>query len=214
MRFQLVWHSFKNALRWALIPALTVYVAALGLSDLAGIDSQKVLRDLAQTCSTPAGVGLLSNLGYLLWLAAAAVALFTAYGRLPGIKGKQKELLACGGWFSLILCIDDMFLLHDRYIGPTFLYVVYILFSVLIATRYRKQLIANKGEIFLLAVALLGTSISIDLLQPVERNQPDLYMFSQLIEEGSKFLGIGTWVLFWCQACSLSIRTARPIPKL
>ena len=214
MRIQLVWHSFKNAFRWALIPALTVYVAALGLSDLAGIDSQKVLRDLAQTCSTPAGVGLLSNLGYLLWLAAAAVALFTAYGRLPGIKGKQKELLACGGWFSLILCIDDMFLLHDRYIGPTFLYVVYILFSVLIATRYRKQLIAYKGEIFLLAVALLGTSIAIDLLQPVERNQPDLYMFSQLIEEGSKFLGIGTWVLFWCQASSLSIRTARPIPKL
>ena len=209
-----MWHSFKNALRWALIPALTVYVAALGLSDLAGIDSQKVLRDLAQTCSTPAGVGLLSNLGYLLWLAAAAVALFTAYGRLPGIKGKQKELLACGGWFSLILCIDDMFLLHDRYIGPTFLYVVYILFSVLIATRYRKQLIAYKGEIFLLAVALLGTSIAIDLLQPVERNHPDLYMFSQLIEEGSKFLGIGTWVLFWCQASSLSIRTARPTPKL
>ena len=137
-----MWHSFKNALRWALIPALTVYVAALGLSDLAGIDSQKVLRDLAQTCSTPAGVGLLSNLGYLLWLAAAAVALFTSHVGLPNIRGKQKELLACGGWFSLILCIDDMFLLHDRYIGQTFLYMVYMLFSILIATRYRKQLIA------------------------------------------------------------------------
>ena len=156
---------------------------------------------------------MLSNLGYLLWLAAAAVALFTAYGKLPGIKGKLKELLACGGWFSLILCIDDMFLLHDRYIGPTFLYIVYTLFSFLIATRYRKQLIACKGEIFLLAVALLGISIAIDLLQPVERDQPDLYMLSQLIEEGSKFLGIGTWVLFWCQACSFSIRTARTTPK-
>ena len=201
-----MWHSFKNALRWALIPALTVYVAALGLSDLAGIDSQKVLRDLAQTCSTPAGVGLLSNLGYLLWLAAAAVALFTSHVGLPGIRGKQKELLACGGWFSLILCIDDMFLLHDRYIGQTFLYVVYMLFSVLIATRYRKQLIACKGEIFLLAVALLGTSIAIDLLQPVERDQPAVYMFSQLVEEGAKFLGVATWVLYWCQASALSIR--------
>ena len=157
---------------------------------------------------------MLSNLGYLLWLAAAAVALFTAYGKLHGIKGKQKELLACGGWFSLILCIDDMFLLHDRYIGPTFLYIVYILFSFLIVTRYRKQLIACKGEFFLLAVALLGISIAINLLQPVERDQPDLYMLSQLIEEGSKFLGIGTWVLFWCQACSFSIRTAKTTPKV
>ena len=214
MRLQLVWRSFKNALRWALIPALTVYVAALGLSDLAGIDSQKVLRDLAQTCSTPAGVGLLSNLGYLMWLAAAAVALFTAYGGLPGIKGKQKELLTCGGWFSLILCIDDMFLLHDRYIGPTFLYAVYMLFSVLIATRYRKQLIAYKGEIFLLAVALLGTSIAIDLLQPVERDQPAVYMISQLIEEGSKFLGIATWVLYWWQTSASSIRIVKTTSEL
>ena len=139
--------SIKKALRWALIPALTVYVAALGLSDLAGIDSQKVLRDLAQTCSTPAGVGLLSNLCYLLWLAASAVALFTAYSGLPGIRGKQKELLACGGWFSLILCVDDMFLLHDRYIGQTFLYLIYIMFSLLIATRYRKQLMQARENL-------------------------------------------------------------------
>ena len=199
--------SIKEALQWALIPALTVYVAALGLSDLAGIDSQKVLRDLAQTCSTPAGVGLLSNLCYLLWLAASAVALFTTYGGLPGIRGKQKELLACGGWFSLILCVDDMFLLHDRYIGQTFLYLIYILFSFLVATRYRKQLMASKGELFLLSVALLGTSIWIDLLQPVERDQPVVYMLSQLFEEGAKFLGIATWVLYWCQASAMSIKT-------
>ena len=70
--------SINKALRWALIPALLVYVASLSLSSLAGIKGQPVLRDLAQTCGTPAGVGLLSNLGYLLWLAAAAVALFTA----------------------------------------------------------------------------------------------------------------------------------------
>ena len=142
------------------------------------------------------------------------MALFTAYGKLPGIKGKQKELLACGGWFSLILCIDDMFLLHDRYVGPTFLYIVYILLSFLIATRYRKQLIACKGEFFLLAVALLGTSIAIDLLQPVERDQPAVYMFSQLVEEGAKFLGVATWVLYWCQVSALSIRRAGAASEL
>ena len=67
--------SFNQALRWAIIPGLIVYATSLSLSSLAGIKGQLVLRDLAQTCSTPAGVGLLSNLGYLLWLAAAAVAL-------------------------------------------------------------------------------------------------------------------------------------------
>ena len=201
--------SINKALRWALIPALLVYVASLSLSGLAGIKGQLVLRDLAQTCGTPAGVGLLSNLGYLLWLAAAAVALFTAYSGQPGVSGKQRELLTCGGWFSFILCIDDMFLLHDRYIGQTFLYVVYVLFAALIATRYRRQLMASQGELFLLAVALLSASIGIDQFQPSEVNQPLAYKTYQLLEEGAKFLGIATWVLYWWQASALSLKSAR-----
>lgn len=198
--------SINKALRWALIPALLVYVASLSLSGLAGIKGQLVLRDLAQTCGTPAGVGLLSNLGYLLWLAAAAVALFTAYSGQPGVRGKQYELLACGGWFSFILCIDDMFLLHDRYIGQTFLYVVYMVFAALIATRYRRQLMASRGELFLLAVALLGASIGIDQFQ---RDLPFKYETVQLVEEGAKFLGIATWVLYWWQASTQSLNNAQ-----
>ena len=198
--------SINKALRWALIPALLVYVASLSLSGLAGIKGQLVLRDLAQTCGTPAGVGLLSNLGYLLWLAAAAVALFTAYSEQPGVRGKQYELLACGGWFSFILCIDDMFLLHDRYVGQTFLYVVYMVFAALIATRYRRQLMASRGELFLLAVALLGASIGIDQFQ---RDLPFRYETVQLVEEGAKFLGIATWVLYWWQASTQSLNNAQ-----
>ena len=201
--------SINKALRWALIPALLVYVASLSLSGLAGIKGQLVLRDLAQTCGTPVGVGLLSNLGYLLWLAAAAVALFTAYSGQPGVRGKQYELLACGGWFSFILCIDDMFLLHDRYVGQTFLYVMYMVFAALIATLYRRQLMASRGELFLLAVALLGASIGIDQFQPSEVDQPLAYKTYQLIEEGAKFLGIATWVLYWWQASALSLKSAR-----
>ena len=198
--------SINKALRWALIPSLLVYVASLSLSGLAGIKGQLVLRDLAQTCGTPAGVGLLSNLGYLLWLAAAAVSLFTAYSGQPGVRGKQRELLACGGWFSFILCIDDMFLLHDRYIGQTFLYVVYMVFAALIATRYRRQLMASRGELFLLAVALLGASIGIDQFQ---RDLPFKYETVQLVEEGAKFLGIATWVLYWWQSSAQSLKNAQ-----
>ena len=198
--------SINKALRWSLIPALLVYVASLSLSGLAGIKGQLVLRDLAQTCGTPAGVGLLSNLGYLLWLAAGAVALFTAYSGQPGVRGKQRELLACGGWFSFILCIDDMFLLHDRYIGQTFLYVVYMVFAALIATRYRRQLMSSRGELFLLAVALLGASICIDQFQ---RDLPFKCETVQLVEEEAKFLGIATWVLYWWQASTQSLNNAQ-----
>ena len=46
--------------------------------------------------------------------------------------------LLCGGAFSLLLCLDDMFLLHDRYIGSTFLYSLYAVFALLILFRFRR----------------------------------------------------------------------------
>ena len=183
----------------ALLPALLVYVLALWLSAAAGIRTQLVIRDLAQTCDTALGVGLLSNIGYLLWISAAAIALFAGLSGVLAIRGRVRQLLVSGGLFSLLLCIDDMFLLHDRYIGSTFLYSLYAIFALLILFRFRPQVRALGGGSFLLAVVFLGASVVIDQLQEVI---PVPYTTLQLFEEGAKFLGIATWLAFWWQAAA------------
>jgi hypothetical protein len=43
--------------------------------------------------------------------------------------------LLAGGLFSLLLCLDDMFLLRDRCISANVLYLLYIVFAVLILVR-------------------------------------------------------------------------------
>lgn len=189
----------RRVLLLALLPALVVYVLALVLSGAAGIRTQLVIRDLAQTCDTALGVGFLSNLGYLLWIAAAAIALFTALSGVVPLRGRVQQLLLCGGGFSLLLCLDDMFLLHDRYIGSTFLYCLYAVFALLILFRFRRQVQALGGGSFLLAVVLLGLSVVIDQLQDLI---PVPYARLQLVEEGAKFLGIATWLAFWSQAAA------------
>jgi hypothetical protein len=181
----------------AVLPALIVYVLALVLSAAAGIRAQLVIRDLAQSCDTALGVGFLSNVGYLLWISAAAIALFGALSGVVDVRGRVRQLLLCGGGFSLLLCLDDMFLLHDRYIGSGFLYSLYAIFALLILFRFRAQVQALGGGSFLLAVALLGLSVIIDQLQEVI---PVDYSTLQLSEEGAKFLGIATWLAFWWQA--------------
>ena len=180
----------------AVLPALVVYVLALLLSAAAGIRTQLVIRDLAQSCDTALGVGFLSNVGYLLWISAAAIALFGALSGVVDVRGRVRQLLLCGGGFSLLLCLDDMFLLHDRYIGSGFLYSLYAIFALLILFRFRAQVQALGGGSFLLAVALLGLSVIIDQLQEVI---PVDYSTLQLSEEGAKFLGIATWLAFWWQ---------------
>ena len=191
-------------LRWALLPALAVYVLALLLSRAGGIDDPElVIRDLAQTCGYPLGVGLLSNFGYLLWMASAAICLFTALSRLGGVGGRPRQLLLAGGAFSLLLCLDDMFLLHDRYISPNVLYLAYALFALLILFRFRSLVLRLGGPAFVVAVVLLGGSLIIDKIQGA---LPFAYNDVQLVEEGLKFLGIASWLHFWWRAAAGAAR--------
>ena len=191
-------NNLGKAIVVAVLPSFIVYALAISLSALAGIDGILVIRDLAQTCDSPLGVGLISNLGYLFWIATAAITLFSAYTTPSHNQRKLKELLLCGGWFSFILCIDDMFLLHDRYIGQTFLYLVYAIFAFLIVFKFRDKLLGYGGEIFILASTLLALSILTDKLQFDISNMGAFnYETLQLLEEGVKFLGITTWFYFW-----------------
>ena len=202
-------HNLLKAIIVAITPSLITYALAINLSAMAGIKGILVIRDLAQTCDSALGIGLISNLGYLLWIAPASIALFTAYGTPTNSQHKLKELLLCGGWFSFILCIDDMFLLHDRYIGQTFLYVVYAIFALLIVFRFRDQLIKNGGEIFILAATLLAFSILTDKFQrDIVDILPVKYETTQIFEEGVKFLGISSWFYFWWTTSSKFIRKA------
>tara|TARA_B100000925_G_scaffold77776_1_gene55003 strand:- start:292 stop:936 length:645 start_codon:yes stop_codon:yes gene_type:complete len=202
-------HNLLKAIIVAITPSLITYALAIKLSAMAGIKEILVIRDLAQTCDSALGIGLISNLGYLLWIAPASIALFTAYGTPTNSQHKLKELLLCGGWFSFILCIDDMFLLHDRYIGQTFLYIVYAIFAFLIVFRFRDQLIKNGGEIFILAATLLAFSILTDKFQrDIVDILPVKYETTQIFEEGVKFLGISSWFYFWWTTSSKFIRKA------
>ena len=109
--------TLRSTLLWAVVPAAIVYAVALVWSASEGISAKMVLKDLAQSCKAPLGEGFLSSVGYLLWMAAAAIALFAASTRQIQGSVLNRQFAFCGGGFSLWLCLDDMFLVHDRYLG-------------------------------------------------------------------------------------------------
>ena len=189
-----------------LLPAVVLYAVALIWSDAEGISAKFVLRDLAQSCDAPLGKGFLSSVGYLLWMAAAAIALFAASTRQIQGSVVNRQFAFCGGGFSLWLCLDDMFLVHDRYLGEAFLYVTYAVFTGLLLFRFQGPLRRFGGDSFLLAVVLLGASVLTDALQGL---WPDSYETVQIVEEGFKFLGIAAWLSFWCHYVSAS---SKPVP--
>ena len=182
-----------------MVPAAIVYAIALVWSALEDISAKLVLKDLAQSCQAPLGQGFLSSVGYLLWMAAAAIALFAASTRQIQGSALNRQFAFCGGGFSLWLCLDDMFLVHDRYIGQSFLYVTYAVFTGLLLFRFRGPLLRFGVDTFLVSVVLLGLSVLTDAVQGL---WPDNYQTVQIFEEGFKFLGIAAWLSFWCHYVS------------
>ena len=66
---------------FSILPSAILYIAILFISNFYNIKLSLVVRDLAQTCGYPIGVGMISNIGILLWGAAASICLFTAFQR-------------------------------------------------------------------------------------------------------------------------------------
>ena len=195
--------TMRSTVVRTLLPAAVLYAVALLWSGAEGISAKLVLRDLAQSCDAPLGQGFLSSVGYLLWMAAAAIALFAASTRQIQGPAAYRQFAYCGGGFSLWLCLDDMFLVHDRYLGEAFLYVTYAFFTGLLLFKFRGPLQRFAGDTFLLAVILLGTSVLTDALQGVF---PFSYETVQVVEEGAKFLGIAAWLAFWCHYVNATSR--------
>lgn len=197
----------RRAVALVIALATALYAFLLQLSIAAGLKPIQVIRDLAQTCRTPIGVGLLPNLGVLLWSAATVLPLFVV---LVGLvrPSRWRQLLLTGGALSALLTLDDFFLLHDRYIGPTFLYLLYAVLAVTLLLRYRDLLGQAGALMFLAAAVFLGASVGIDELQEVLPNA--YYSRSQIVEEGAKFIGIACWCAFWWQASATAAKLKTP----
>ena len=189
--------KFPNKLFYvSILPSTILYLAILYISNFYNIKLSLVVRDLAQTCGYPIGVGMISNIGILFWGAAASICFFTTF--LKGISRESSKLLLLGGIFSSLLCIDDLFLLHDRYIGPDFLNLTYLAMSIFLLVRFLRILKIIGLFNLLISILFLGLSVFIDGV--IQQILYESYKLTQLIEEGFKFIGIVCWLNFWCKA--------------
>ena len=187
---------------FSILPSAVLYLAILYVSNFYDIKLSLVVRDLAQTCGYPIGVGMISNIGILFWGAAASICFFTSFSE--SINRELSKLLLLGGVFSTMLCIDDFFLLHDRYIGPDFLNLTYLVIAIFLLVRFRKSLKIIGLFNLVISILFLGLSIFFDGVIQQIFNQS--YELTQLIEEWFKFLGIVCWLNFWCKASSYALK--------
>lgn len=177
------------------IPASVFYIVSIEVLKASGLEVSQIIRDTAQITNTSSFLGFVSNVGFALWISAAAISFYSTT-----LQGNQahvyKELLWQTGLLSLALAIDDFFMIHDRYINQKICYLFYAIITFLILFRHFKLLLAIAGLPFFIAGALLAASVLTDLVQAYS---PLNYQLTQVIEEGLKFNGVVFWLYFICK---------------
>ncbi|MBX2879234.1 MAG: hypothetical protein KTR32_04835 [Granulosicoccus sp.] len=191
--------DFTRLLFRALLPAGLIYVAITGLMLLTGFDMDQILRDPAQYHQESSLIGLVSNLGVWFWVASATLALFGAMAIRRTNSVDDGNLFLLLGVLSLLLAIDDLYMIHDRFIDERICYAVYALILIAALVRHHREILQVNPTAFLAAGTLMGLSLFTDLVQ---NYIPVGYWTTQAFEEGFKFCGGAAWLYFIVQLVS------------
>jgi hypothetical protein len=190
---------------------LGVYMPAFAFLVLMGVQREIPIQDLTRDAVSVTGVsvlvGLLSEVGKLMWMAAATVCLLTALAlRTDAARRWWLVFFAVFGVLTLVLLADDVLLIHSRilanrvrnpYAGKM-LVGAYVLIVGAAVVFFRRQ-IARTDFVFLaLAVSFFGLSLLVD--QPGNRHS------RILIEDGSMLLGILSWLIYFTRAALKVLR--------
>ncbi|HEY4548586.1 MAG TPA: hypothetical protein VIG90_19485 [Pedomonas sp.] len=197
-----------------IIACFAVFAAALVLIFLYDYKiMQAMLRDRAEWGAQPFYLGAISQIGILTWAAGAAIALFTvAVAEDETTQPEKLTLLRCIGLFSLILCLDDVFQVHEV-VAPRYLYIdqkavllLYALSALIIAFTFRRQLL-KRPVLPAAAVSALAISMGLDLTEPYWPN----LTIQLLVEDTFKQLGILLWTSFIIQQALAVLTSPRAV---
>jgi hypothetical protein len=160
-------------------------------------------------------IGVVSNVGVLLWTASATICLFgSAVLRHSLDKPRFSTFLLCAGLLTTLLTLDDFFLLHEtvfpRILGlsETVLFVAYgglVLGGVI---TFRKCILETEYLLLFISLGFFGLSLFVDALQKlIERTFGDWRI---LLEDGFKLLGIVGWLGYFSRCSFKAMRSRQP----
>ena len=195
--------------RTLIISCVIAFLGIIGvyvLSMYTGIPVSWLTRDPAAVTNSSFCIGILSNLGIMLWSAATTICFLAAF--LLSRYNRNHQIicfLISSGILCLILTLDDALMLHEEVI-PTYLhirqgvvYIGYCLLAAGYAMVFWPLLLDTDHLLLLLASLFLGLSVAMDKLLPLT----DIETF---FEDSLKFTGIVFWLAYFWRAASEMIR--------
>ncbi len=194
-----------------LLPGIVLAVLSLAFLFLAmwcvdsrGVAIEILIREPAAQHNFWPFSGLFSHVGVFALAATGVIGLFAAR-----YAARDRNLLRLIALYSLVLAVDDFFLIHDDIlprmgIPETATYATYLTVGVAVALRWRRDLFAIRHAALFLASALLASSVALDVLTPYSR-------LELVIEDSLKLAGLCLWAAYWISRAGAAMPKALPI---
>lgn len=176
-------------------------------SRVMSLDIIYFLRDPIATLKAPFYIGFLSNIGIILWALTVGVCFFTCFVVENGKEAEGVKFIFFSGIFSLILLLDDFFLIHEVvlprhfHISQEFLLIGYLLYLILLIAKFNGFIMKTEYIYFILSLFLFFNSLVFDFLREFIELEGRLNSFGMVVEDGLKIFGVLTWLIFYSKAC-------------
>lgn len=191
--------SWKTILAVAILAGLAG-AAVLIMESIAEVPLDYMTEDPLQTADLPFYTGLLSNLGAMLWAAAAGLCFLGA--SLTWKEGRPFWFFLGSGLITAWFGLDDLLLFHDQflryYVGipERPLFAAYVLIFGCFLLVFLKDIFREpSSSIWICAWICLGVSMLVDVLLPYGHMET-------FIEDVVKFAGIGFWLAYFFRRVS------------
>lgn len=164
-----------------------------------GVPISHLTRDPTAIIGVPFYTGFLSQIGIFFWSASAAVCMFNAKVLSRHSESlKIKRFLFVSGLLTLVLGLDDVFLLHEEFfpyfgVPEIVVFVSYAGFVLLYFVRFYSIILKTEYILLWMALVFFGVSSTLDLFNP-------LNVDSLLFEDGAKLVGIVSWLSYFFRA--------------
>jgi len=194
------------------LPAVLFLLAMVILCTQMDIPISFFTCDPASVAEIHPFTGMVSNIGILMWTAAAVVCLFCwALLRKDPDKTRFSTFVLFSGIMTMVLLIDDLFLLHEEIfpehlgIPQKFILLGYMGLTLFGIVIFRKSILATDYLLLLIALGFFGLSVFVDVFD----HEIDALIggWRYLFEDGFKFLGIVSWLGYFWRICFNAIRS-------
>ncbi len=209
----------RDSRRWLLvlyapIGVLLVVASVVSLT-VPGMSLHLLMADPTAVSGVPFYTGCLSQFGILLWCATATTIWLTC--SIPGggadERRETRRFLLLSGTFVTVLMLDDLYLVHEEviesylHLPEQLLLVGYVLLGVVFVWSSRAEILRGEYGLFLLGLGLLGFSVFCDLVpEALYADVKGMYKVETLIEDGTKLIGLATWLAFYVRYASRQVR--------